>query len=213
MSGHGACDKNDKKMFFTTDAEKNTKKQINDFSSFPDEKILLLVQKKAELFEILVDRYQDAFIRKALRITGKQEDAEDVVQETFVKIFIYADKFRVQEGASFKSWGYKILINTCFTQYKKLKLNRERFLQLDPELEGILPDKNSAFEKYTLSEYILSVTSKMPDALGKVLEDYFIKGIPQKELAEQENVSVSAIKTRVHRAKKAFKKISNSFVS
>ena len=195
-------------MFLNIDNEKGNK----DEPSLLDEEILVLAQKKPELFEELVDRYQDMFIRKALRITNKQEDAEDVVQETFVKIFVHADKFKVQEGASFKSWGYKILINTCFTHYKKLKLNRERFLQLDPELEVILPDKNSAFEKYTLSEYILSVTSKMPDSLGKVLEDYFIKGIPQKELAEQENVSISAIKTRVHRAKKLFKKISNSFI-
>ena len=190
-------------MFLTTENEKENK----DHTSLSDEKILVLSQKKPEIFEELVNRYQDMFVRKALRITGKQEDAEDVVQETFVKIFVHADKFKVQEGASFKSWGYKILVNTCFTQYKKLKLNRERFLQLDPELEVILPDKNSAFEKYTLSEYILSVTSKMPDSLGKVLEDYFIKGIPQKELAKQENISISAIKTRVHRAKKVFKKI------
>ena len=200
-------------MFLTIKSKEKKNEGDSSLPDLPDEKILILAQKRSEVFEILVDRYQDAFIRKALRITGKKEDAEDVVQETFVKIFIHADKFKVQEGASFKSWGYKILVNTCFTQYKKLKLNRERFLQLDPELEGILPDKNSAFEKYTLSEYILSVTSKMPDALGKVLEDYFIKGIPQKELAEQENVSISAIKTRVHRAKKVFKKISNSFVS
>jgi RNA polymerase sigma factor (sigma-70 family) len=198
-------------MFLTTNP--NKEKKINDSASLPDEEILALARKQPKLFEILVERYQEMFIRKALRITGKQEDAEDVVQETFVKIFIHADKFKTQEGASFKSWGYRILVNTCFTYYKKLKLNKERFLQLDPELEGILPDKDSAFEKYTLSEYILSVTSKMPDSLGKVLEDYFIKGISQKELANQENVSISAIKTRVHRAKKAFKKISNSFVS
>ena len=190
-------------MFLITDNKEDTE----DISLLPDEKVLVLVQKKSKYFEVLVDRYQDAFMRKAMRIIRKKEDAEDIVQETFVKIFIYADKFKVQEGASFKSWGYKILINTCFTHCKKLKLNRERFLQLDPELEGILPDKNNVFEKYTLSEYILSITSKMPAALGKVLDDYFIKGIPQKELAEQENVSISAIKTRVHRAKKAFKKI------
>ena len=196
-------------MFLTTDKEKYT----DDFSSLPDEKILFLAQKKPEVFEILVDRYQNAFIRKALHILGRREDAEDIVQETFVKIFLHADKFKVQEGASFKSWGYKILINTCFTHSKKLKLNRERFFQLDPELEGILPDKNSAFEKYTLAEYIMSVTSQMPGAFAKVLENYFIKGIPQKELAKQESVSISAIKTRVHRAKKMFKKISNSFVS
>ena len=190
----------------------DNKKDIEDFSSLPDEQVLLLAQKEAKMFELLVDRYQDAFMRKAMRIIRKKEDAQDVVQETFVKIFIHAGKFKVMEGASFKSWGYKILVNTCFTHCKKLKLNRERFLQLDSELEGILPDKNGVFEKYTLSEYIMSVTSKMPAALGKVLDDYFIKGIPQKELAEQENVSISAIKTRVHRAKKEFKKISNSFV-
>jgi len=194
-------------MFLTNTDKKNA----NDYTSFSDEEILGLVKKQPKLFEILVDRYQGLFIKKALYITGRQEDAEDVVQEVFVKIFIHADKFKLQDGASFKSWGYKILINTCFTHYKKLRLNRERFFQLDPELEGILPDKDSAFEKYTISEYIFSVTSKMPDSLGKVLEDYFIKGISQKELAEQESVSISAIKTRVHRAKKAFKKISNSF--
>lgn len=193
-------------MFLT-----NSNKDNNDYSSFSDEEILGLVKKQPKLFEILVDRYQNLFIKKALYITGRQEDAEDVVQEVFVKIFIHADKFKLQDGASFKSWGYKILVNTCFTHYKKLKLNKERFFQLDPELEGILPDKDSVFEKYTISEYIFSVTSKMPDSLGKVLEDYFIKGISQKELAEQENISISAIKTRVHRAKKVFKKISNSF--
>ena len=53
----------------------------------------------------------------------------------------------------------------------------------------------------------------MPEPLAKVLEDYFIKGIPQRELAEEEGVSLSAIKTRVHRAKKTFKKISNSLAS
>lgn len=196
-------------MFLTT----NNKKDLEDFLSLSDEKILVLAQKRSKIFEILVDRYQDAFMRKAMRIIRKKEDAEDVVQETFVKIFVHAGKFKVQEGASFKSWGYKILINTCFTHCKKLKLNRERFFLLDPELEEILPDKNNVFEKYTLSEYIISVTSKMPAALGKVLDDYFIKGIPQKELAEQEDVSISAIKTRVHRAKKIFKKISSSFVS
>ena len=93
---------NNKKKFLTIDKEKKIEND-STLPDLPDEKILTLARKQPELFEVLVDRYQDAFIRKALRITGKKEDAEDVVQETFVKIFIHADKFKVQEGASFKS--------------------------------------------------------------------------------------------------------------
>jgi len=50
------------------------------------------------------------------------------------------------------------------------------------------------------------VFSKMPKHLAKVLHLHFIEGSPHKEIAEKEGVSVSAIKTRVHRAKKEFKK-------
>ena len=170
-----------------------------------DEEIIFASIKDPRMFETLVDRYQDAFARKARYILGSKEDAEDAVQETFTKMYIYAGKFQVQEGASFKSWGYKILINTCFTYGKKKKLHNERFTQINPEFEHLISDKKNEFESYTMKEHVLSIFSHMPDSLAKVLEDYFIKGIPQKELAEQEGVSISAIKTRVHRAKKAFK--------
>ena len=181
-----------------------------NISELADEEVLFASIKDPRVFEYLVDRYQDAFMRKAKKLLNTKENAEDAVQETFTKIYIYAGKFKVQEGASFKSWGYKILVNTCFTHGKKKKLHQERFSLIDPEFEHLVADKHDQFESYTAKEYILSILSKMPDSLGKVLEDYYIKGIPQKELAQEEGVSISAIKTRVHRAKKMFKKISNS---
>src|SRR3989338_1992934 len=87
-----------------------------------DEEILALSVSKPDLFSIFVNRYQEAFLRKAGQIIrNNPEIVSDIVQDTFVKIYLNADKFQIQEGASFKSWGYKILINTCFTKYKKLK--------------------------------------------------------------------------------------------
>jgi RNA polymerase sigma factor (sigma-70 family) len=182
-----------------------------DVLELSDEKVLFRSLHDPRVFEVIVDRYQEAFIRKAKRLLTTQHDAEDAVQEAFTKIYIYANKFEVQEGATFKSWAYKILINTCFTHGKKKKLNTERFSLIDPEFEHLIADTEDRFKSFTLKEYILSVLSRMPDSLGKVLEDYYIKGVPQKELAEEEGVSVSAIKTRIHRAKKSFKEISNSF--
>jgi len=167
---------------FLDDSENNLIE--NETSSLKDEEVLYQSLKDPRLFELLVDRYQEAFIRKAKRVLVTQHDAEDAVQETFTKIYIYANKFQVQEGASFKSWAYKILINTCFTHGKKKKLNTERFSLIDPEFEHLIADKNDRFRSFTLKEYILSVLSRMPDSLSDVLEDYYIKGVSQKELAE-----------------------------
>jgi len=72
----------------------------------------------------------------------------------------------------------------------------------------IIPDNTCEnLEKKTIKDELSSVFLKMPKHLSSVLHLHFIEGRPQKEIAEKEGVSVSAIKTRVHRAKKEFKKI------
>jgi len=173
-----------------------------------DEEILALSQKQPYLFGILLDRYQDAFTRKAEAVLRSREDAEDIVQEAFTKIYMNAAKFQVQEGASFKSWGYKILLNTAFTRYQKMKKHRGAVFNPEPEWYEVMADtKTQQFEKEELKDYIISVLSRMPDHLSKVLRLHFIEGRPQEEIAKIEGVSVGAIKTRVHRAKKEFKKV------
>jgi len=80
-----------------------------------DEELLALSIKKPEVFGILLDRYQNAFLRKSQSVVFSREEAEDIVQETFTKIYTNAHRFEVVPGASFKSWGYRILLNTSFT--------------------------------------------------------------------------------------------------
>ncbi len=179
----------------------------SDINSKKDEEILALSIKKPSLFALIVDRYEEAFIRKAMRIIHKQEEAEDIVQEVFTRIYMNAARFTPQEGATFKSWAYKILINVTFTHYKKLKKVMVNTIELDPEFYEILPDMQSRdFEKETMRDYVASVLARIPDNLSQVLKRYFIDGVPQKEIADEEGVSVGAIKTRICRAKKEFKK-------
>jgi len=181
----------------------------NEYAEKRDDEILAQAIIEPRLFEILIDRYQEAFLRKARSIIRGHEDAEDIVQETFTKIYLYAGKFQVQEGASFKSWAYKILINTSLTHYKKKKRHLGATAELDPEFYEILPDVVSRdFEKKEVSEYLLSVLARMPENLARALQLHFIEGRPQAEVADIEGVSTGAIKTRIHRAKKEFKKIS-----
>ncbi|MBI3631870.1 MAG: RNA polymerase sigma factor [Candidatus Vogelbacteria bacterium] len=172
-----------------------------------DEEILTLSLKQPSLFKIIIDRYEEAFLRKAKRIIKRDEEAEDIVLEAFSRIYMNARRFQPQEGATFKSWAYKILLNVTFTHYKKLKRVVMNTVELDPEFYEILPDMQSKdFEKETMRDYVASVLARIPDNLSQVLKRYFIDGVPQKEIADEEGVSVGAIKTRICRAKKEFKK-------
>jgi len=170
-----------------------------------DEEVLFASIEKPALFEVLVDRYQQPFRNKVRTILGEREEIDDVVQETFVKIYLNAARFKVQEGASFKSWGYKILLNTTFTRYQKLKKDGAAVINLEKEIYEALPDTNVPDTE--LGDLVVSVLSRMPKTLARALKFHFLFGMPQKELAVLEGVSVSAIKTRIHRAKKEFKKI------
>ena len=179
-----------------------------DIKNKSDEEILALSIKHPHVFGIIIDRYQTKLLRKAYSILHSKEEAEDIVQEVFTKIYLNAHKFEVQEGASFNSWAYRILFNTSFTRYQKVKRERNARKPIDPEIFELFEDKISRyFEKQEISEYIISILVRMPDHLGRVLRLHIIEGRSQEEVAEIEGVSVGAVKARVHRAKKAFKKI------
>jgi RNA polymerase sigma factor (sigma-70 family) len=175
-----------------------------------DDEILSLSIERPDLFSIIVDRYQAAFLRKIGTILRTKEEAEDIVQDTFVKIYIHAAKFKLQEGASFKSWAYKILLNTCFTYCKKMNRQKEFMKFADNETMDLMNAGNTDFEKKLDTDYFLSVASKIPNALSYMLKLVAIEGKNYEDLAEAEGISLNAVRTRLHRAKKEFKKASVS---
>jgi RNA polymerase sigma-70 factor (ECF subfamily) len=173
-----------------------------------DEEVLRKSISHPSLFAILVRKYEEPFLRKARSIIHEEEAAEDIVQETFTKIYLNAKKFQKVEGATFSSWGYRILINTALTQYARRKRRGERVVELDEEIWNIIPDKNlRQFEKKEFTDEVVSVLSRMSPIFAKALKTFFLEGKSQEEMAKEEGVSVGAIKTRVHRAKKEFRKV------
>ena len=182
-----------------------------NYRNLSDEEVLNISVSKPDMFVILIKRYEDAFLRKAKSILKGKEDSEDVFQETFTKIYLTALKFQVQEGASFKSWGYKILVNTSFTRYQKLKKKKIHSVELTDEMYKVIEDPSSqgALAKKEMTDYIASVLTQLPKTLSKVLSLHFLERRTQKEIAEIENISVGAVKTRIYRAKKEFKKITD----
>ena len=112
-------------------------------ASMSDEILLEKSFDNPHLFEKLLDRYEEAFLRKAYYILGTKEAAQDAVQDAFVKIYRNAHRFEPQPGAGFKSWGYRILVNTCFTAYKKAKGDGNFLADLDPELQELVADRGA----------------------------------------------------------------------
>lgn len=178
-----------------------------ELSSLADEELLLLSLSDPKYFEPIVERYQDAFLRKAQSIIPVREDAEDIVQETFAKIYLHGGRFQKVEGASFKSWGYKILVNTALTRYKKRKREVGTREPLDPEMYEKLPDTSErAYERHEVSDYVVYLLSGLPEQLSRPLKLHFLEGKSQKEIGEELGLSTGAVKTRIHRAKQEMKK-------
>lgn len=178
--------------------------------SMSDEQILIRSLKEPNLFGLIVDRYQAPLLARATRLLGSPEAAQDAVQETFIKIYIKAGQFVNREGKpdAFRAWAYTILIRHCFSILRQDERAGNELIPLDPGLEGVIADpKADTWERATLSDEVLSVLSRLPATFRRVLEAYFFDGASEQEIADKEGVSVGAIRVRMHRAKKEFKKI------
>ncbi len=171
-----------------------------------DEEILAKSQSAPWLFSLLVERYQEAFLRKARSIVRNPLDAEEVVQDTFTKIYVHANKYEPQSGVKFSSWAYRILMNTAFTRYQKLIKEVQRFSNIDPEYEqlfGEMKEHSGIAEKRDGIERILE---RLPEHFSIVLRLHYLERWSHQAIADESGENVGTIKARIHRAKAAFKK-------
>lgn len=145
-------------------------------------------------------------MRRARAILKSPEDAEEVVQDAFTKMYLYADKYHPQEGASFSSWAYTILNRVAYTKYRAKSIERGKRAELLPEHYESLPDTRAEFlEDLSIRSEVIAALAKLPEAAARILRLQFIEGKSQEEIAVSEQLSIPAVKTRVHRAKKLFK--------
>jgi len=165
-----------------------------------DEEVLRRSAADPEAFSLIVERYQVAFRQSARRILGT-EDAEDAVQETFVRMYIHAGKYAKKPGAKFSSWAYAILVRVCYTIYSKNK--RRATFSLDPETIGEIEDFSvKDLREYGFDRsYLLSLISRLPSLLRRTVELYIFDHKNEKEIARIENVSYGVVRTRLSRAR------------
>lgn len=178
-------------------------------NTLKDEEVLTLAVEDPSYFSILVDRYQIPFIRKAIGVVRSREEAEDIVQETFTKIYRYSHLFKKQKGIEFKSWAYKILMNTSFTHYQKLKKSGAHVEFLDPVLyEDKLIEKTDYAGVYDAKAAVAEVIGRMPEHFASVLKLYYLEDKSYADICKVEKISIPTLKMRLFRAKRMFEKLS-----
>lgn len=175
-------------------------------TSHSDAEIIRNSQSQPWMFAILVDRYQKAFLRKSFSILRSHDSAEDAVQETFLKIYKHANRFSEKENAKFSSWAYKILTNICYDIASKKSAYSKHVTEMDFADLDVVSSTDTLRDMERVS-LVQSVLSFLPQKFSRLLSLYFFEEKSYEEIAVIEHISLSAVRSGLHRAKKQFKNL------
>ena len=135
--------------------------------------------------------HMDALYSTALRLTRNQLDAEDLVQDTFVRAYRFFDKF--ESGTNFKAWIFKILTNTFINKYRKkvkepqrVEFEKIEYATAEPETRKNLQDQivenDKAYEE-VFDDEIIAALDKLSDDFKIVVLLCDVHHFPYKEIA------------------------------
>jgi RNA polymerase sigma-70 factor (ECF subfamily) len=161
------------------------------------ELVALALDGSTQAFDALVDRYYEACHRFAWRLLDNSHDAEDVVQETFLRAYRHLGSFR--QSGSFRAWLYRILLNRVRTFARRSRWRSER-VSTDGEAVAAAASPTRA-ESVELKDLLQQGLAGLQPSLREALLLKLGEGLAYEEMAELTGASVSALKMRVARAR------------
>jgi RNA polymerase sigma factor, sigma-70 family len=194
------------------------REEENNFSDHPavssDEELvgLFVTENNEGAFEEIVNRYGDKVYRLALRITRNNHSAEEVLQEVFLTLVKKLDTFRSE--AKFSSWLYRVAVNASY-MYLRADKKYESDLSLDNyapyDEQGTLmgrikvKDWSDTPDEVLFSKEAMAIieraVAELPESYRVVFHLRDIEGLSNDEVARVLGLSVSAVKSRLHRAR------------
>ncbi len=153
-------------------------------------------------FETVINKYTGLAFTVALRIVDSREDAEEVVQDSFFKVFRFINQYNGE--SKFSSWLYKIVYNTSLTKIKKKKLPTSE-LSYELEAEPMALSENEAWINLTRNDrekYLKEAIDKLSKEDSLVVTLYYLAENSIPEISEITGWQNSAIKVKLHRARK-----------
>ncbi|MCI0694254.1 sigma-70 family RNA polymerase sigma factor [candidate division KSB1 bacterium] len=168
-------------------------------------------RKKLQAFEALAFEHIDALYRAALRLTRNRQDAEDLVQDAYLRAFRFFDRF--QPGTNFKAWLFTILRNTFINHYRKKKI-QPATLAFD-KVAFMLSDTDARVpasryvDRYDETRYqdmfgdqIQAALDRLPEEFRMVVLLADIEEFQYQEIAEIMNCPIGTVMSRLSRARR-----------
>lgn len=158
---------------------------------------VLLGNKQA--YAQIINKYKNPLYTTILRMTGNQQDATDLVQEAFIKIYLQLGKF--DGKGSFSSWMYRVAINHCMDEFRKKRYKMEQIEVREddvmdfhhPEMIFLKKEKNRQLEK---------LIGCLPEEERMILLLRYVNELSYNEIGELMSLPLSTVRNKLHRAKK-----------
>lgn len=172
-----------------------------------------LIQKIAArdpmAFKTLVDRYQALVINTCYNLLGNRQDAEDVAQEVFIKVYQKAKEFRAESKIS--TWLYRIAVNLSLNYLRRQKwdyyldilmFSREKGREAVNVFEAPAADRpDSQLERKERGRILGKALETLPGRQRAVMVLHKIEGLSYQEIAEVLETSLASVESLIHRAK------------
>ena len=178
-----------------------------------DEKLQIQKVLKGDnsAFGYFVDTYQDMAMTIAYRVCGNVQDAEDIVQDAFVKAFHNLQTFK--SGSKFSTWFYSIVYNTAVTQIRSSSYNVQYvdYEQMDVSDMYTDFDTMSEIEEDEKRKMINMALERMPRDEALILTLYYLEENSIKDIVRITGFTEANIKVKMHRARKRMHDLIKNF--
>ena len=172
-----------------------------------DEQIVVLTLKNQDYYLCLMKRYEAKLLNYILKISNiSREDAEDILQEVFVKVYQNLNDFDL--NFIFSNWIYTIAHNTTISAFRKKKVGLQTVSWDDKDLNNILKPtldvEDASLQKLSYKQ-ILKIINQLPLKYKDVLILKFVEGKDYREISDILHKPMGTIATLINRAKKSLK--------
>lgn len=175
--------------------------KMNREIKFTEEDFEKLKSGEKDSFDLLYEEYYLVLFRTALLILGNKEDAEDVLQDTFVSI--YKNAKSLSDFDKLRPWIFSILKNTSYTRYKKRKREfPDEFVLYKTEESPVYLGEDDFAEKSEIQDALMNLKEKERE----VLVLYYYNDFSIEEIGKILNTFKGTVKSRLYRARKNLKK-------
>lgn len=161
-----------------------------------------VINGNTNAFATLVDRYKDMVYTLALKMLGNKEEAEEIAQDTFIKIYKALHKFKGE--SKFSTWTYKITYNTCLDALKKRKKEKSvTYIEDFGEHQvKALHEILDTIDEKERNQAIQECLNELPNDEAFLLTLYYFDEQSVEEIAKVMNNSASNIKVKLFRTRK-----------